>query len=139
MQSKKIFIAADTFIALIDRQNPKHLQADAFFRYFSQEKYQLYTNIISINNAYIQIKAKISPSLAKDFLKSMLIGNINILYPEESDFKASMKLIISQASNEISLEEAFIAVVCNKRNISQICTFEYFHSFFGLQLFYLPI
>lgn len=138
MKSKKVFIASDTFVAFIDRQHPKYLHAEAFFRYFSLEKYYLYTDIISINQSADTIRKNISTSLAKDFLKSILTGNLNILYPEETDFKKSIE-ILARSQSEVSLENALIAVLCNQKDIRQICTFEYLHSFFGLQPFYLPI
>ena len=35
--SKKVFIATSAFMAFLDRANPKHVQAAAYFQYFAQE------------------------------------------------------------------------------------------------------
>ena len=139
MTSKKVYIAPDCFIAFIDRAHPKHLHAVAFFRYFSQEKYQLFTTVVSINEVYIQLYTTISPSLAKDFMRALSLSSINLLYPESSDMKIAMRTILGSTSPELTFSKAIMAVICNKRSIPQICTFEYLHSLFGLQLFYLPI
>lgn len=125
--------------AYIDRAHPKHEQADAFIRFFAQEEYQLYTDTIAINQAYKLIYDNISPSLSKDFLRIMQVSNINIIYPEEQDFKATVKVLVSYQSTELTFPEALMAVLASKRSIGQICTFDYLHSLFGLELFYLPI
>jgi hypothetical protein len=88
MLSKKVYIASDGFVAFIDRAHPRHIQAAAFFRYFAQENYQLYTTIVSMNDVYINLYRTISPSLAKDFLRAMYVSSVNIIYPEEPDLTA---------------------------------------------------
>ena len=139
MQSRKIFLAADVFVAFVDRAHPKHLHATAFFRFFSQEQHFLYTNPSTVMTAYTEIQTKISPFLAKDFLKAISLGSINVLYPEESDIKLMYKTILGANSPELSMEETLMAVMANRRAIPLICTFSYLHPLFGLTAFYLPI
>jgi|SRR5579885_63809 len=139
MQSKKVYIAPDGFLAFIDRAHEKHVHASAFFRYFAQEHYQLYTSIVTVDETYNELCKTISPSLGKDFLKALSLSSLNMLYPETADMKAALKTVITGNSSELTFGKALMAIMCSKRNISQICTFEYFQSLFGLQLFYLPI
>jgi predicted nucleic acid-binding protein len=139
MTSKKVFLAPSAFFAFIDRAHPMHEQAAAFFRYFAQEKYQLFTDMPSILEVYRLIYANISPSLAKDYLRTMSITGMNILYPEESDGRAALKALIAYQSTDLTYANALLSVLAYKRGISQICTFEYLHPLFGLQNFYLPI
>lgn len=139
MQSKKVFVASDVMFGFIDRAYAKHIHATAFFRYFAQERYQLFMHVVGINQTYQELYEKISPSLAKDFMKALSLSSINILYPEEADMKMTIKTIINYNSNELTFEEVLTAVLCHKRNIPQICTFYYFHQLFGLTPFYLPI
>ncbi len=139
MQSKKIFLAPDAFIAFIDRAHPKHLHAGAFFRYFAQEKYVLYTNEETILTVYEELHTKISPFLAKDFLKAISLGSINILYTEESDMKLTFKTILNSHSADLTMKQALMAVMASRRSIGTICTFDYLHQLFGLTAFYLPI
>lgn len=138
MQSKKVFIAADGFISFIDRAHPKHLYATAQFRYFAQNNYQLYASVVSLNEAYHELYQMISPSVAKDFLRAMELTNINLLYPEESDVKRSLRSVATAQSPNLTFSTMLMATICNKKNIPQICTFSYFPSLFGLQTFYLP-
>src|ERR1035438_1770882 len=98
--SKKVFIAQDAFIAFIDRTHPKHLQAAAFFRYFAQEQYQLYSNIITIDQTYNELYNNIAPSLAKDLLRALQISSLNILYPLDADISASIKILVNNQSGE---------------------------------------
>lgn len=139
MTSKKVFISSDAFVSFINRAHPKHMHAAAFFRYFAQNHYQLYASVITINEVYDELSKTISPSIAKDFFRAIQFSNINILYPEESDMKISTKAILTNQSIELTFSKAMMTVLCNKRNIPQICTFEYLPSLFGLQVFYLPI
>lgn len=139
MQSKKVYIASDGYVAFIDRAHRNHVHTSAFFRYFAQEHFQLYSTIVSINEAYITIYNTISPSLARDFLRSIALSNINTLYPENSDMKGAIKTIESSNSVDLTFTKALTAVICNKRSIPQVVTFEYLPSLFGIQVFYLPI
>ena len=137
--SKKVYIARSGFYAFIDRAHPKHDQASAYFRYFSQEGYSLYTDSTTLIDVYNQIYKEISPSLAKDFLRTVFLGNINVIFPEESDIKAALKTLINYQSTELTFGQALRAVLANKRGVGQIFTFDYLHPLFGQTVFYLPI
>ncbi len=139
MTSKKVYIAPDGFVTFIDRGHPKHVQTGAFFRYFALEKFQLFTSTISIDNAYQDLYQNISPSLGKDYLRAMYMSSINIIYPEPSDVKSAIKIVAQSNSIEMTFAKALISVICNKRNIPQICTFDYLPPLYGLQAFYLPV
>lgn len=139
MLSKKVFLAPSSFLSFIDRAHPMHEQAAAFFRYFAQESYQLYADYPSVIEVYKVIYSSISPSLARDYLRIMSITSMNIIYPEETDAKAALKALNTYQSTDLTYSNALLSVLAYKRNITQICTFEYLHPLFGLQSFYLPI
>ena len=139
MTSKKVFISSTVFVALVDRNHPNHQQAGAYFRYFAQEKCYLYTNYLSIAEAHGSIYNQISPSLAREFLRAIVLGSINILYPTEGDLKAAVKTMVTSQSSELSLSEAQMAVLASRNNIPQIATFDYLHPLFGLSVFNLPV
>lgn len=139
MLSKKVYIAPDGFAAFIDRVHKKHVQATAFFRYFAQEQYQLYANPVTIQETYMTIYNTISPSLARDYLRALDLSNINLIYPENADIKAAIKIIETSNSVELTFAKALMAVMCNKKSIPQIMTYEFLHALYGLQLFYLPV
>ena len=139
MLSKKVYISSDGFVAFIDRGHKKHVQAAAFFRYFAQEQYQLYINPVTINETYMTIYNTISPSLARDFLRALDLSNINLVFPENADIKAAIKIIETSNTVELTFSKALMAVMCNKKSIPQIMTYEFLHALYGIQLFYLPI
>jgi predicted nucleic acid-binding protein len=136
---KKVFLSADVFFAFIDRAHTKHEQASAYIRYFAQEEYFLFTDIVSINLVYEQIYKDISTSLAKDFMKTISLSTINIIFPDESDLKATYKTLQLSNSTELTFIKALISVLAEKRSIGQICTFEYLQPLFGISIFYLPL
>ncbi len=139
MVSKKIYIAPDGLVAFIDRAHKKHVQATAFFRYFAQEQCQIYSSVVNINETYMTIYNTISPSLARDFLRALSLSNFNILHPEPADIKAAIKILETGNSVDLTFSKALMAVMCNKKSIPQIVTFEFLHALYGLQLFYLPV
>lgn len=136
---KKVFLAPDVLVAFVDRANPKHLHAAAFFRYFAQERYTLFTTVSAINTAYDTLAVHISPSVARDFIKALSLGSINILSPDETDIKLTFKTLLTTSTPELSFNETIMQVVANRRNITQVCTFSYLHPLFRLTAFYLPI
>lgn len=139
MISKKVFLAPSSFLAFIDRAHPMHEQAAAFFRYFAQEAYHLYADYPDLLEVYRVTYNSISPSLARDFMRTMSIAAINIIYPEDADSKAALKALVTYQSTDLTYTNALMSVLAYKRGIQQICTFEYLHPLFGLTTFYLPI
>lgn len=139
MTSKKIVIDTSVMFAFIDRAHPKHEQAAAFFRFFAQESYVLFTDDISLIEVYTQMYKDISPSLARDFMRTIALSNINVMYPDENDAKLALKALVGYQSTELTYPKALLAVLANKRGIIQICTLEYLHPLFGQTTFYLPI
>lgn len=137
--TRKLFLAASAFVAFIDRASPKHTQAVAYFNFLAQQKYQLYTGYVNLIDAYRTIFQEISPSLARDFLRAVTLGSINILYPTESDMKAAVKALVTSQSKELSFQDAQMEVLAYRNNISQILTFDYLPQLFGLTAFTLPI
>lgn len=138
-QSKKVFLSSDVIFSYIDRAHPKHDQATAFIRFFAENEYQLFTDILCLNNVYAQIYAEISTSLAKDFLRTLALSHINLLYPDESDQKQALKTLTSSTAAEFTYTKALMLVLSDKRKIPQICTFDYLPQLFGINLFYLPL
>ena len=137
--SKKVFIATSAFMAFLDRANPKHVQAAAYFQYFAQEHYHLYTGYLNLAEVHSEISEKISGSFARDFLNAINLGSVNVLYPEPGDMKVTLKTLINYHTTDLTFKEAQMTVMASRRSINQICTFEYLHPLFGLTAFYLPL
>lgn len=137
--NKKVYLAPSSLYAFIDRAHEKHTQSAAYFRYFSEQEYLLYIDTINMNEVYDIIFKKMSPSLAKDFLRILTLSDINIISPEDNEIKATFKAITNYNSLDLTFSEALMAVIASRRNIGQVCTFDYLHPLFGLNTFFLPI
>lgn len=137
--NKKLFITSSVFVAFIDRAHSKHAQATACFRYFAAQKYQLYTSYVNLVEAYRVIFDDISPFLARDFLRAIIMGSINILYPSQADTKAAVKALVSSQANELNFVDAQTEVLAYRNSIDQILSFDPMHLLFGLTSFGLPI
>lgn len=139
VNSRKVYIDHTVLFSFIDRAHPKHDQASAYIRYFAEQEYILFTDADKLMQTYMQIYGNISPSLAKDFLRTMELSTVNLIYPDESDMKAALKTLVNYQSTDLTYSHALMAVLANRRAVPQICTFEYLHPLFGLNLFYLPM
>lgn len=139
MQSKKVFIASDVLFAFIDRAHPKHREAAAFFRFFAENKYQLFTDILNVYDTYNLINDEMSITVAKDFIRILGLSNITILYPDESDMKAALKVFQNDKNTDLTLKKCIMAVLSDRKSIPQIATYEYMHTIFGLSMFYIPL
>ncbi len=137
--NKKLFITSSVFVAFIDRVHPKHVQATACFRYFSSQKYQLYTSYLNVSDAYRVIFDDISPFLARDFLRAITLSSINILYPSAADTRATVKALVSSQASELNFVDAQTEVLAYRNSIDQIFSFDPMHLLFGLTSFDLPI
>ena len=139
MISKKVFVAPSGFYAFIDRAHPKYEQASAYWRYFAENNYSVFTDSQTLVDVYNHIYKEISPSLAKDFLRTVFLGNLNVIYPEERDIKSALKTLVNYQSTELTISQALRAVLANRRGVFQVYTFDYLHPLFGQTVFYLPI
>ena len=137
--SKKVYLAPDILFGYLDRTDNKHSQIAAYFRYFAQNQYHLYTDSISIYQAYEKVVTEMSRSIANEFLRTLFLSNINIIYPDESDIRAAIKILLNDKTNELTFQVAVMVVLADRRGISQICTTAYIHTMFGLSIFYLPM
>lgn len=137
--NKKVILAPDAIYAYIDRGSDKHQEAIAFFRYFSEQNYRVFVDTLSLNEVYNDIYKKMSQDLAKDFIRIVNFSDINIIYPDESEIKASIKTLINYRTLDLTFSQAIMAVAANRRSIAQVVTFSYLPPLFGLQTFYLPI
>lgn len=139
LPSKKVYIDSSLFVAFIDRAHIKYDQATAYFRFFGIEEYQLFSDPVTILAAYDRLYNDISPSLAKDFMRVMALSNVNMIYPEEADMKAALKTVVNFKTTDLTFPKALLSVLANKRGVSQVCSFEYMPTLFGLTMFYLPM
>ncbi len=138
-EQNKVYLAGDVIYAFIDRTHAKHDQAAAFFRYFSMENYQLATDVVTLYDTFTILSQDVSPTIAKDFIRSMYISSVTIFYPTEADMKAALKTYLSDKTGDLTLGKTLMAVLADKNRIPQIATFEYIHAVFGLSIFYIPL
>lgn len=138
IQSKKVFITQSVFFAFIDRAHPSHTMAEAYFRHFGENGYQLYTDTATLMACYDALRIHMSVTVAKEFLRAVLYGNIEVIRSQESEERDAVKLLSSNQSASYTYQNALVAVQSYRRNISQIATFHTYTPSFGQVLFTLP-
>lgn len=137
--SKKVYITPSLMYAFIDRVHDRNREAAAYFRYFAQHNYQLFTDVTDVLDTYNALSSRMSPSVGKDFLRIIFLSDINILYPEEVEIKTALKQLLNYGNEALLYPEALRASIANRRSIPYIATFNYLHALFGLETFTLPI
>ena len=79
-----------------------------------------------------------SYSIAKDFIRSLYLGDIELIRSEDSDEKSALRLILSEQNYDLTFEEALVNVLADRRQIPQICSFDSSRFLFGITPFTLP-
>jgi len=136
--SKKVLVTSSVLFAFVDRNHPKHRQASAFLRYFAQDKFQVFVPLSEINLTYSQLKKHVSYGIAKDFLRTVFVGDLEILYSDEATAKTALKLALTPGQGDVSFSQVLINVLADKNQIPQICTLDFLKTYFGISIFNLP-
>jgi predicted nucleic acid-binding protein len=136
--SKKVLLAPSAFFSFIDRNHPKHSTSRAYFRYFANEGYRLFTTANTVTITYNQLQKHMSYSIAKTFLRTIYLGDVDIIYPDEAMTKSALRLIFSNTGGAIGFEQALINAVADRLQIPLIVSFEYSTNYFGVSAFTLP-
>lgn len=136
---KKVIIASHVFTAFLDRLHPNHGQAVTFFRYFSEEQFEVHAVLYTILITYHDIQETMGQSIAREWLRSMFLGSIQVIYPDEATIKTAIKLIMTTKNYNVTIDQAIMNVVADKKHIPFLATFEFFPFFFGVKPFTLPL
>ncbi len=130
-KTKKIFIDSSIFLAFIDRGDPNHKKATQTLHTIAQLETTLYTSIFNILDTYSIVTREIGLTVGLEFLSSVLRSDMEVLFPQKADLLTAFKILQTNRNRQISLREALVAVLMEKKGINQILTFTYWHSLFG--------
>lgn len=131
LQSRKILIDSPIFISFIDRSEVNHSAAVKAMETLAKNRYQLYTSIQNVQEVYATLLREIGISLALDFLQAILQSDIEILFLQKADLITAHRMIRSNRERQLTLREVLNATLMQRKGISQILTFGYWHNLFG--------
>lgn len=131
IQSRKVFVDSSVLIAFIDRADPSHSKAVKNLENLARLKYHLYTSAININDVYTILARGISTMVSIDFLQASLQSDMEILFPQKTDFIACLRMLKSNKERQLSLKEVINATLMQRKGINQILTFTYWHNLYG--------
>lgn len=132
--SHKIFIDSTAFIAFTDRADINHHQVVKAFDTMARLNYQLFTSGQNITETYTALSREVGIFVASEFLQAILQSDIEVLFIQKSDLISASKIIRGSRERQISLREVLNAVLMEKKGISQILTFTYWHNLMGIQV-----
>lgn len=135
MTSRKIFIDSSILYSFIDRGDGNHNKAIKVMEHFSVYRFNLYTSIQVIQETFNTLSSQLGKSMSLEFLQATLQSNIEILYPQKGDLLSAFRLMKFNRDRQISLKEALICALMQKKNIVQVCTFASWNNFLGTQTY----
>lgn len=131
IQSRKIFIDSSVLVSFVDRADPNHAKAVQSMESLARQNYQLYTSYQNIMETYVTLSREIGQSIALEFLQSSLQSDMEILLPQKGDLVTIHRMLLANRGRELTLRETMNATLMQKRGISQILSFNYWHNLFG--------
>lgn len=131
LQSKKIFIDSSVLIAFIDRADANHAKVVKIMESLAQNRYHLYTSTQVISDVYSSVSREIGVSVALDFLQASLQSQIEIIFPQKADLITANRMIRSNRERQLTLREVVNATLMQRKGVTQILTFTFWHNLFG--------
>lgn len=139
IQTRKIFIDSSILFAFIDRSDKKHPQAVKAMESLAEQGFHLFTSSQNIYDTYNVLQREVGNSVAIDFLEASLQSGIEILFPQKADIISAFRVLKSNREQQIAFREALNATLMEKRNITNILTFSYWHNLFGTRTSHLAL
>jgi len=133
MASRKIYIDASVFYAFTDRADPNHQQAVKTMETLALQGVSLYTSPQTMHDAYTAINNQLGSALGFDFLQSLFESSVEILCPQKADLISAFRLLRTNREKRIGFKEALRAVLMQKKGISLIFTFTFWHNLLGTE------
>lgn len=130
-QSKKIFIDSSILIPFVNRGDSNHQKAVKIIEDLARLNCQLYTSIQNISETYAVLTKEVGISVALDFLQASLQSDMEIVFPSKADLITVHRMIRSNRERQVTFREILNATMMQKRGITQILTFTYWHNLFG--------
>lgn len=129
--SHKLFLNSCTFYAFIDRADINHSKTVKTVENLGKMNYHLFTSSLNVSETYTALAREVGSSIALEFLETILQSDIEILYPQKADYSTALKVLNANRNRQLNLKEVLNATLMQKRGISQILTFTYWHNLFG--------
>lgn len=130
-QSQSIFIDTSAFLAFIDRADINHTKSIKLFETLARQNFQIYTSNLVVFQTFSRLEKDLGVSLARDFLKTILEGNIHILHPGESDLISAYRFLKLNPERQTSLMEVVNTHLMDKSRVLTVLTFSYWHNLMG--------
>lgn len=130
----KIMVDSSLLLAFVDRADSNHPQATRIMELLSKRGFHLYTSVQNVHETYSTLSREVGVSVALEFLDSVLHSSLEILFPQKTDLLSAYRILRSGRERQLSLREALSVVLMEKRGISQIITFTYWHNLLGTRV-----
>ena len=128
---RKLFIDSSVLLAFVDRADSNHRKSVQVVENVARGGYQLYTSVQNISETYAFLARELGLSVALEFLQATLQSDMEILFPQKTEFFTTFRLLRSNRERQVTLREALNATLMQKKGVMYILTFGYWHNLLG--------
>lgn len=131
MTSKKVFIDSSVLLAFVDRSEVNHFKAVKTMENLARINSQIYTSQQAVSEVYTALSREAGIAVALDFLQACLQSDMEILFPQKADLIAAHRVLRANRDRQLTLREALNAALMQRRDITQIISFNFWQNLFG--------
>lgn len=129
--AKKVFIESSVLWAFVDRADAHHAAAVKIMETLAKLNYALFTSSQNVTETYTALNMEVGLVVAQEFLQAILGSSIEILFPQKADLITGLKMLKSNRDRQVSLKEILNVTLMQKRGVTQVATFTYWHNLLG--------
>ena len=130
------FLDTTAWVALMNKKDPHHLRASAYFRELLDMKSRLVTNNVELDHAISYIKEQLDEDAAYNFYKvideSILTLNLRMDWISRRLRRDALSLFLKNRNKELNLKHFYILETVNKKKVDILFSFDTRLNFLGL-------
>lgn len=129
-----IFVDADAFIALYNKDDFHHKKAERFLAQLKELKEELITSWDVVDETATKLSRFLTKKSALNFFQNILKGQIIIIYPDSAMAKTVLEIFKSQKSKKVSLTDCTNMAIARQKGIKIFFSFDRHYKDNGFKL-----
>lgn len=120
----KIFVDANVFVALANKNDSTHQRANRLLARLEKENPKFFTSSDVVKEAATIISQRVAHKSAVSFLNEIEIGDITVIFVDFDLNKKGLQKFEEQASKNISCVDAISFIIIDQFNMDYAFTFD---------------
>ena len=132
--NERVFIDTGAYIAFFHKQDAKRKEAVLTWEQLNRDEVTLFTTYDVINEFATLLGRKTDYLYSAKQTHLLYISDVEIIYPEDEDFKLALSFFKKYADQKVSFADCFSFVTMQKLNIEHVFTFDKHFAFAGFKI-----